>query len=167
MRIFIANNPEALKASNPTHTVEAEFGDVVVNGSVLTLAHHGSRANNPCPCTVKIPVNQQCEHDSVIGISHFDLDALGGIMACQGIGNVVSNEISQSIDAAFWYAAAYTDLHGPHRLQEAIDGIENAMFHSEEEPVRFLLVSIKECLNAFWAWSEKKQTFPAKGRLCP
>lgn len=32
-------------------TVEAEYGDDVVEGEILTLAHHGSRSNNPAPCT--------------------------------------------------------------------------------------------------------------------
>ena len=43
--ILLSNDPtklaEALAAHRRTATVEAEYGDVTVQGSVATLAHHG------------------------------------------------------------------------------------------------------------------------------
>lgn len=105
MKVFIANNAAALRAVGPTHTVEAEFGLEVCEGSSVTLAHHGPRSDNPCPCLgdniSDCPYNedsqgcaefvekglchQECLDNKIIGVSHFDLDTLGGVMCCLGV----------------------------------------------------------------------------------
>lgn len=65
-------------------TVEAEYGDLVVEGSVLTLAHHGPRSGNSCPCLVENrPQGEQSIE--VVGLSHMDLDTIGGCAALLGL----------------------------------------------------------------------------------
>lgn len=116
----------AFEASGiPTATVEAEYGDVCVSGSWATLAHHGSRAHNLCPC---LEENRQPPPDLLIGVSHFDLDTLGGVLALLGVKPEAE---------AFWAAAGRVDVEGPHMLPLITSS-----------PVTL------GQLNAFWAWSE-------------
>ena len=109
----------------PTATVEAEYGSAVVEGTWLTLAHHGSRSHNLCPC---LEENRQPPADLLIGVSHFDLDTLGGVMALLGIKPNAPD---------FWRVAARIDTEGPHKL-----------------PLMGATRDTVDCLNAFWAWSE-------------
>ena len=109
----------------PTATVEAEYGDAVVSGSWATLAHHGSRSHNLCPC---LEENRQPPPDLLIGVSHFDLDTLGGTMALLGIKPSAPD---------FWRVAARIDTEGPHKL-----------------PLMGATRDTVDCLHAFWAWSE-------------
>ena len=46
MRFVLSSDPRKLAAAianQPSATVEAEYGDALVEGSVLTMAHHGPR----------------------------------------------------------------------------------------------------------------------------
>jgi hypothetical protein len=132
--ILIANNAAALSAANPTVTVEAEFGDTVVEGSTQTLAHHGSRSGNPCPCLCLNAWEE--DPDAVIGVSHMDLDTLGGVMAVMGI---------KPHAPEFWETAAEVDVKGVHKLLEI----------TRDEV-------ILEALCAFWAFSESHRVFPPR-----
>ncbi len=137
MKFIVSNNAAnlaaAMSAFERTATVEAEFGDLCVPGSVITLAHHGSRAGNPAPCAAPNGVGEGVE---VVGLSHLDLDALGGCLALLG----------RKPDAdTFWVLAAFVDTRGPHRLGEA--------GASEEDLAR---------LHAFWAWSAENRVFPPR-----
>jgi len=91
-----------------TANVEAEYGNKVITGDVITLAHHTEEyKNNPAPCnTDNVPVLSE---DATIVISHIDLDTLGGISALMG------NKIQ---DEEFWKAAEFIDLNGPHNLYQ-------------------------------------------------
>lgn len=106
-----------------TASVEAEYGDHVVTGELVTLAHHvKAYADNPAPCNNNnVPVLPE---GSTILVSHLDLDTLGGIMALMG---------NKPNDPGFWQAAEFIDLNGPH--------------HSYKFPVEL------PKLNAFWAWN--------------
>ena len=101
---------EELKAIGivPTATVEAEYGDMVIEGEVATLAHHTKKyAQNPAPCnTPNVPV---LEDGSTIVISHIDLDTLGGIAALLGI---------KPDDPEFWKVAEFLDLNGVHYISQ-------------------------------------------------
>jgi hypothetical protein len=133
MRIFISNSAANLSgaiAGFTSATVEAEFGEAVVEGSVLTLAHHGPRADRPCPCSVG---NLPDLGVGVIGVSHFDLDTLGGVMAIMG---------RKPQSHLFWDAAAFVDTKGAHKLPS-------------DTPT-----GVSEALQAFWAWSEKNRLYP-------
>ena len=112
----------------PTVTVEAEYGNEVVEGSFATLAHHGPRSGvNPCPCTrtwhdgryrdarrQSIP---RMPEGSLVGLSHLDLDALGGIMALAG--HPAKEYFCQ--DKIFWEVAAALDIQGADHLPEILD----------------------------------------------
>jgi hypothetical protein len=137
MKFIVSNNAaaltSALAAFGRTATVEAEFGDLCVPGSVVTLAHHGSRAANPAPCAAPNGIGDGVE---AVGLSHLDLDALGGCLALLGRKPEVGS---------FWELAEFVDVRGPHRLGEA--------GASEADLAR---------LHAFWAWSADHRVFPPR-----
>ena len=128
MKIIISSNSEQLAAAlsrfNRVATVEAEYGAAVVEGNILTLAHHGERGHNPCPC---LRANDPIDVD-VVGVSHIDLDTLGGIMSIIGI---------KPENDEFWSLAAHVDINGPHMART---------FGASKQ------TWLK--LNAFWAYSE-------------
>lgn len=109
-------------------TVEAEYGDEVSLGSLLTMAHHGPRAGAKAPCTYP----NDCMGDrqrsllEVVGVSHVDLDTLGGVMAALGV---------KPEEESFWNLAEFVDINGPHKL-----GLSGA---SPQDLDR---------LHAWWAW---------------
>ena len=130
MEIYIANNAEALWGLDAT--VEAEFGDDVAEGRVITLAHHGPRAGNECPCVATVPAEKRAQCETV-GVSHFDLDTLGGVLEVLG---------RRPEAPEFWACAAHVDTHGPHRLDEC-------------QPTD----AVRRQLHAFWAWSQSRRLF--------
>ena len=89
--VLHSTNPALLAAEKPHLTVEAEYGATVVEGSVYTAAHHqpaGSKyagdhvvaGGRPSPCVDKgIPLFFQ-EIPWFVGISHVDLDTIGGVL---------------------------------------------------------------------------------------
>lgn len=111
--ILLSSNPDSLQAvlakySN-TGTVEAEYGDRVVEGSLVTLAHHGPRKHKLCPCLQSNYMFADEERLEAIGISHFDLDTLGGVLALLN---------KKPADPLFWELAAFVDIHGSHKIGE-------------------------------------------------
>lgn len=126
----------ALSAFTSTATVEAEFGAECVEGSVLTLAHHGERSARPCPCSLPNFPEMGIE---AVGISHVDLDTLGGLMAVSGIKTTQYQWVKE-----FWKVASMVDIWGPHRLQEILETV----YHKE---------LVTDALNAFWAFSESPE----------
>ena len=108
-RIFVSsfseNLQETLDQFNRTATVEAEYGDVCVEGSVVTLAHHGPRSGNPAPCLWDREVQVEA-----IGLSHVDLDTCGGVYAIMSV---------KPENPEFWELAAFVDTNGPHKLPES------------------------------------------------
>ena len=143
---FLASaDPTALAAVAPTVTVEAEYGDVCVPGAALTMAHHGPRAGQQCPGTYTAA--QVCaalvghRGGIVVGLSHFDLDTLGGCMAV--LDSQWGNTRHEGdLDAgAFWALAEWVDLRGAHRMEGA-----RALLGD-----RYDLAARR--VRAFWAWS--------------
>ncbi|MFA5029801.1 MAG: hypothetical protein WC518_03640 [Patescibacteria group bacterium] len=136
-KFFISNHAAALAAVlapfGLTASVEAEFGDECVAGSVATLAHHGPRAGNPAPCLAD---NGAAGEVEAVGLSHLDLDSVGGCAAVLG---------RKPETPGFWLLAAFVDLNGPHKLGQA--GAEPA------DIVR---------LYAFWAWSNGHRCLPPR-----
>jgi hypothetical protein len=141
-KVLISSNPEklaeALKLFDKTATVEAEYGDVLVSGTALTLAHHGTRSANPAPCLF---LNEGGVEVDAIGISHFDLDSLGGLASI--LRHPCSYE--QPANRKFWQAAGFVDVNGSHRAED---------FPGWQE--------VAPLMNAFWAWSEKNRLFPVR-----
>ena len=106
MKIILASKYE--EAINVPHdaTVEAEYGDRVIEGEKYTLAHHsGKYRGGPAPCVFP---NQQ-GFDGVTLISHIDLDTIGGCLALYG---------KKPEDEAFWTGAGFIDVKGPHHIRE-------------------------------------------------
>lgn len=123
--------------SIPTATVEAEYGDICVSGSWATLAHHGPRAHLPCPC---ILANRQDTPDTLlVGISHLDLDTLGGVLSLLG---------TKPDAPEFWDLAAQVDVRGPHML-----------------PLLTKDEGLVAQLNAFWAWSDAHRLSLPPGQI--
>ena len=137
MRVLLSASAESLRAALLPHastaTVEAEFGDVVVEGTISTLAHHGARAGNPCPCLC----NPASAGDiDVFGLPHIDLDTIGGVLGLLG---------KRPGPMSFWTLAAYVDVRGPHKLSESVA--------LPEDSAR---------LFAWWAWSEAHRCAPPR-----
>lgn len=133
-----ANLTSALEAFKGTVTVEAEFGDGLVYGTLATLAHHGKRAANPPPCTFGNEDFEQERQSGIeaIGLSHLDLDALGGVMAVLGC---------KPGPASFWELAGKVDVNGAHKL---------GSLGGSPADIR--------ALHAWWAWSSKAKCFPPR-----
>ena len=156
MRILISNNADNLTAAlsgTNSATVEAEYGETVVQGSILTLAHHGDRASRPCPCGLP---NMADLGVDTIGVSHFDLDTLGGVMAILGrkpvgaydwLGDTYPHQFE-----SFWSTAAAVDTKGAHKLSELVESGSDMLSKT----------SVVEALHAFWAWSEGNILFPER-----
>jgi hypothetical protein len=139
-KILISNNPALLQEKMNQHksvTVEAEYGDIEVTGTVKSLSHHGIRRNNPVPCSYP---NMDIKPE-VIGISHVDLDCLGGIMA-------VTNQKPDAPD--FWDAAAFIDVNGVHKIKK---------FNPSKE--------VLEQLQAYWAFSNNHRVFAPRDTRDP
>jgi hypothetical protein len=132
MSVAPDNLTSALSAYARTATVEAEYGDECVAGSVLTMAHHGARAGQMAPCAYP----NGCAGDEgveAVGLSHYDLDSLGGCLAILGLKPEV---------AGFWKLAEFVDINGAHKLGESGATPENI-----------------RRLHAFWAWSGANKVF--------
>jgi hypothetical protein len=183
MKALISNNPEkltdALSAHPYTATVEAEYGSTVVEGSLLTLAHHGERSHNPPPCVgqniddivlsipgidpdsgyadMAKPRKPIPREDVVLGISHFDLDTLGGIRRVYGIhdysGNILEN--------LFWHIAGEIDTRGAHKLTEIKEDLRKEVSTNRED-YDIVWENSLEYLHAWWAWSAENRLFPPR-----
>lgn len=136
-KILVSSNPENLAqaiAGMKSVTIEAEFGAIVVEGSIETRAHHVDRYKHlPSPCTY---VNIAVPEVEAIGLSHLDLDSIGGTLAALG---------QRPGPDSFWQLAGFVDVKGPHRLVEANASLADL-----------------ESLHAFWAWSEANRCYPPR-----
>lgn len=124
-RVVHSTSPDLLRAEAPHITVEAEYGSDVVEGSIYTAAHHqpvGSpyagdhlvAGGRPAPCNdAQIPVLDPCaEGWTVIGVSHLDLDTIGGVLrTLPEFADLFGSE-----HAGFWRLAAFVDTNGAHRV---------------------------------------------------
>lgn len=131
LKILIANNAVALQTAKPDVTVEAEYGDAVVTGSLLTMAHHGPRTGQPAPCSYS---NGCAPGVQTIGVSHVDLDTIGGVLATLGRKPMGGSK--------FWQLAEFVDLNGAHKL-----GLSGA---APEDLRR---------LRAYWAFSQTVRVY--------
>ncbi len=131
MKVLLAPTVELAQTINADITIEAEYGDYCVEGSLYTAAHHGSRSINPAPCIDKnIPV----KFDATVLVSHLDLDTLGGIARILGHSTVYYE--------FFWELAAYVDINGPHRIMQSK--------HADPTNVARMY--------AWWAWSQANRS---------
>ncbi|MHC4834796.1 MAG: hypothetical protein ACYTCN_02425 [Planctomycetota bacterium] len=136
IRVIFAPTADLARSATADVTIEAEYGSFVWEGSIFTAAHHQSEGpfagrhqggEQPAPCcNPSIPVLDE----GIVGVSHMDLDTLGGVARAMGVAVFDGFE-------SFWTLAEYVDISGPHKLKNsgasAID---------------------LDRLYAFWAWSQ-------------
>lgn len=141
MVFILSSNPDSLRAALSkyarTVTIEAEYGDEVVEGTALTMAHHGPRAGQKAPCAYE---NGCVEEVDAVGLSHLDLDALGGCLA-------VLNK--KSGPTSFWRLAEYVDLNGAHQIQKAVWSVGAT-------------IADLTALFAWWAWNRENRFLPPR-----
>jgi hypothetical protein len=188
MKVLISNNPEKLTDALSEHpyttTIEAEYGSAVVEGSLLTLAHHGERSHNPPPCVggniedivlsipgidpdsgyadMAAPREIIPRKEVVVGISHFDLDTLGGIRRVSNTHDF-SGDIFEDL---FWHIAGEVDTQGVHKLNRIKKDLQNRVLTenptlSKEDFDMEWKNSVKY-LHAWWAWSAENRLFPPR-----
>lgn len=104
IKILLAPTLEFAKKISATATIEAEYGNNIVKGTQVTLAHHVIPGICPCLANV-VPLKK----GDIILISHIDLDTLGGCLALMGINK---------IDDEFWESVAFIDENGAHNLYQ-------------------------------------------------
>jgi len=148
-RIIICCKPEHLKSEldkyEKTATIEAEYGNIVVTGSLVTLAHHSPHYKSNCPPCEK--ENMNFNGLQIIGLSHFDLDTLGGILAILGM--------KDSKDEPFWKLAGFIDTHGAHK-------ISTYMSSNVSSVTSWSL----DCIYSFWSYgSNNKILSPKDGTI--
>ena len=115
-QILLAPTYDIAKTINAEATVEAEYGDECLEGTMATLAHHGPRSNNPAPCnTPDVPALPPF---ATVVVSHIDLDTLGGIYALQG---------RKPEDDRFWEAAEKIDVEGAHHIHELDQDVQDKL----------------------------------------
>lgn len=113
-KVILCPTLDSTQGLNPDATVEAEYGDVCVEGTQVTLAHHGSRSANPAPCNTEV---EPLEGGTIL-VSHLDLDTIGGIMALTG---------DKMEDKEFWEAAEFIDVNGSHHIHEFPQEIQDQL----------------------------------------
>jgi hypothetical protein len=151
-RIFLCSNPDNLENElkgkfTLTATVEAEYGDRLVEGSVISLAHHGSRSGMPVPCTRG---NFSIELEA-IGLSHLDLDAIGATLSLIG-----AKPVDKPEHELFWQLAGWIDTDGAHKLGELLKAFDES--HRSW---------LDAAIHAYWAWSEQSgRVFPPRDGSC-
>ena len=97
----------------PDATVEAEYGEHVIEAPI-TLAHHVEKYKNcPAPCNAKVEI---LPDNSVILISHIDLDTIGGCLALMGL---------KPEDDKFWTAEEFIDVNGPQYISKLPQDIQD------------------------------------------
>lgn len=115
-RVILAPSYDIAKNIKAEATVEAEYGDECLEGTMVTLAHHGPRSNNPAPCNT--PDVPELPPFATAVVSHIDLDTLGGIYALQG---------RKPEDYRFWEAAEMIDVKGAHHIHELDKDIQDKL----------------------------------------
>lgn len=115
-RVILAPSYDIAKNIKAEATVEAEYGDECLEGTMVTLAHHGLRSNNPAPCNT--PDVPELPPFATVVVSHIDLDTLGGIYALQG---------RKPEDYRFWEAAEMIGVKGAHHIHELDKDIQDKL----------------------------------------
>jgi hypothetical protein len=150
LHVVMASDPDRLKAARPVVTIEAEYGDRVVEGSALTLAHHGPRSGNEVPCVARMingsmadQIVQDVFKTRTIGLSHTDLDSVGGILRVVECHSDLKDWKLGTDE--FWALAAFVDLNGAHKVAE----------HDPDD------ISLQQ-LWAWWAWERENPCYPKR-----
>jgi len=141
--VLQSTDPAQLRARFPHLTVEAEYGDEVVEGSEYTAAHHQKNGpyvgdhvmagGRPSPCVD--PNIPKADDSWIVGISHIDLDTIGGIFRASS-----AVDLFAPARDGFWRLAAFLDVNGAHRVplsgaeEQEIDQVYAWWAHSKLMP---------------------------------
>jgi len=157
MPVLHTSDAALAAALMPSLSVEAEYGSLVVEGSVYTAAHHqphGRYAGDhvvaggrPAPCNdADIPaVAWDVEHGPVALVSHLDLDTVGGLLRAVE-ASWLECFLFHPQFAGFWNLAAFVDCYGPHKRM--LSGA------TEEDLAR---------LDAWWSFAQNLPRLPREG----
>jgi hypothetical protein len=137
IRVIFAPTADLARSASADITIEAEYGAYVWEGTQFTAAHHQSEGpyagrhqggSQPAPCNnSEIPVLDE----GTIGVSHMDLDTLGGVARAMGCNYLFEG------NEGFWNLAEFVDVSGPHKLKNS-----------------GATATDLDRLYAFWAWSQ-------------
>lgn len=106
VKIILAPSWEIAKNINATVSVEAEYGDKVKKGTLLTLAHHSNEYKNNPPVAVHKP---KPINSGTILISHIDADTVFACLDLLNLGHNIPDNIRNII--------AYIDSQGFHKIK--------------------------------------------------
>ncbi len=148
MKILLSKNGKF--STQPHITIEAEYGELTIKGSQMTLAHHGANKDNLAPCLNKVTINDlRLSYDNlVIGVSHIDADTLLGInsvydffteeikMHAQYHYTVRTTKFTVSDD--FCKLVEFVDLSGPHVITKS----------------EYYTMEAHQQLASYWSWSQ-------------
>jgi hypothetical protein len=138
---------------NPSVTVEAEWGGMVLQGSVFTACHHQPGQEDwPAPCNnANIPVIEE----GIIALSHLDHDCIGGTMRAMGFGELFMPEFD-----SFWRLAEDCDKNGPKVLvnhsqvnqdrMNAIWAFLKTLPFTPRDQIKDVTQTILDCRDIFW-----------------
>jgi len=131
-KVIISKNNERLLIAEPNVTVGAEYDDAIVEGTMTTIIHR--------PCTgYNYSVNEEYV---TIGINHFDLDILGGILRVLG-----KKDIRHEL---FWKLVSEITIRGVYQI-ESISNVFNISYRIND------IVDFLEKVYAFLAWNQKNE----------
>lgn len=128
---ILAPSADIAKSISADVTIEAEYGSVVIEGSVYTAAHHQKGMEDvPAPCN---DPNIPKLSEGIVLVSHVDLDTFGGCLrTLDAFYGLFDGSYKK-----FWELAQFVDTNGPHKLRDA--------WASSKDILR---------LYAFWAWAK-------------
>lgn len=128
-RVILAPTVELARNVNADVSVEAEYGATVIEGSIITLAHHqkegeySQKGGAPAPCdshdiihahAAALRARLAMKGELVILVSHLDLDTLGGIAHLQSEVSDMGQD-TPIVASNFWRLVAFVDVNGPHK----------------------------------------------------
>ena len=135
---------ELINTTEIVATVEAEYGEVCIEGKEVTLAHHGTRSHNPAPCNWEVtPLN-----NGNILVSHIDLDTVGGVLALMGL---------KPEDNDFWKGAEFIDVNGVHHIHELPTEVQdklNAIYAWGSERENKRITEVTDVTKDILSWLE-------------
>lgn len=154
VKVIVAPSWElAQTIENPTITVEAEWGGMVLKGSVFTACHHQPGQEDwPAPCNnPSIPVIEE----GIVALSHLDHDCIGGTLRAMGCSELFMPEFD-----SFWALAEDADKNGPKVLvnhsqedqdrMNAIWAFLKTLPFTPRDAVKDVTQTILDCRDIFW-----------------
>ena len=154
VKVIVAPSWElAQTIPDPAITIEAEYGGMVLQGSVFTACpHQPGQSSWPAPCNNQ---NIPAIEEGVIALSHLDHDCIGGTLRAMGYCELFMPEFD-----GFWELAEDCDKNGPkvlanHSQKEqdrmnAIWAFLKTLPFTPRDAIKDVTATILECRKIFW-----------------